>query len=156
MKNKRGEGYVPVCVLLIIVCMILSVFVTFASAVNVVKMTERNSRVVLDNLVMRGAIDTYQSIKKGNDENALIDSQEYIDELCEFCTFEKAAHFLYHKDANGKAEFRITYPQVGYSVTKKLKIYASYTVYIPVYFCGIQVSTAEIPITVESKYTEKF
>ena len=156
MKNKRGEGYVSVCVLLIIVCMILSVFVTFASAVNVVKMTERNSRVVLDNLVMRGAIDTYQSIKKGNDENALIDSQEYIDELCEFCTFEKAAHFLYHKDANGKAEFRITYPQVGYSVTKKLKIYASYTVYIPVYFCGIQVSTAEIPITVESKYTEKF
>ena len=156
MKNKRGEGYVSVCVLLIIVCMILSVFVTFASAVNVVKMTERNSRVVLDNLVMRGAIDTYQSIKKGNDENALIDSQEYIDELCEFCTFEKAAHFLYHKDANGKAEFRITYPQVGYSVTKKLKIYASYTVYIPVYFCGIQVSTAEIPITVESKYTKKF
>lgn len=156
MKNKRGEGYVSVCVLLIIVCMILSVFVTFASAVNVVKMTERNSRVVLDNLVMRGAIDTYQSIKKGNDENALIDSQEYIDELCEFCTFEKAALFLYHKDANGKAEFRITYPQVGYSVTKKLKIYASYTVYVPVYFCGIQVSTAEIPITVESKYTEKF
>ena len=156
MKNKRGEGYVSVCVLLIIVCMILSVFVTFASAVNVVKMTERNSRVVLDNLVMRGAIDTYQSIKKGNDENAIIESQEYIDELCEFCTFEKAAHFLYHKDANGKAEFRITYPQVGYSVTKKLKIYASYTVYIPVYFCGIQVSTATIPITVESKYTEKF
>ena len=156
MKNKRGEGYVSVCVLLIIVCMILSVFVTFASAVNVVKMTERNSRVVLDNLVMRGAIDTYQSIKKGNDENALIDSQEYIDELCEFCTFEKAAHFLYHKDANGKDEFRITSPQVGYSVTKKLKYYVSYTVYVPVYFCGIQVSTATIPITVESKYTEKF
>lgn len=156
MKNKRGEGYVSVCVLLIIVCMILSVFVTFASAVNVVKMTERNSRVVLDNLVMRGAIDTYQSIKKGNDENAVIESQEYIDELCEFCTFEKAAHFLYHKDANGKDEFRITYPQVGYSVTKKLKYYVSYTVYVPVYFCGIQVSTATIPITVESKYTEKF
>lgn len=156
MKNKRGEGYVSVCVLLIIVCMILSVFVTFASAVNVVKMTERNSRVVLDNLVMRGAIDTYQSIKKGNDENAIIESQEYIDELCEFCTFEKAAHFLYHKDANGKDEFRITYPQVGYSVTKKLKYYVSYTVYVPVYFCGIQVSTATIPITVESKYTEKF
>lgn len=156
MKNKRGEGYVSVCVLLIIVCMILSVFVTFASAVNVVKMTERNSRVVLDNLVMRGAIDTYQSIKKGNDENAIIESQDYIDELCEFCTFEKAAHFLYHKDANGKDEFRITYPQVGYSVTKKLKYYVSYTVYVPVYFCGIQVSTATIPITVESKYTEKF
>jgi len=156
MKNKRGEGYISVCVLLIVICMILSVFITFASAVNVVKMTERNSRVVLDNLVMRGAIDVYDSIKKGNDENAVIDSQEYVDALCEFCTFEKAAHFLYHKDSNGKEDFRVTYPQVGYSVTKKLKIYASYTVYVPVYFCGIQVSTAEIPITVESKYTEKF
>ena len=156
MKKKRGEGYISVCVLLIIVCMILSVFITFASAVNIVKQTERNSRVVLDNLVMRGAIDTYQSIKKGNDENALIDSQEYIDELCEFCTFDKAALFLYHKDANGKDDFRISYPQVGYSVTKKLKLYASYTVYVPIYFCGIQVSTATIPITVESQYIEKF
>ena len=60
MKKKRGEGYISVCVLLIIVCMIISVFITFASAVNIVRQTERNSRVVLDNLVMRGAIDTYQ------------------------------------------------------------------------------------------------
>ncbi len=156
MKNKRGEGYVSVCVLLIIVCMILSVFVTFASAVNVVKMTERNSRVVLDNLVMRGAIDTYQSIKKGNDENAIIESQEYIDELCEFCTFARSGSFLYAYDDNGQRMFCISVPSVGYTTTKKLKVYASYTVYVPVYFCGIKVNTAEIPITVESKYTEKF
>ncbi len=156
MRNKRGEGYITVCILTIVVCMILSVFVTFASAVNVVKMTERNSRVVLDNLVMCGAIDVYDSIKNGNDKNAVIYSQEYIDELCEFCTFDKSAYYLYHTDSNGKEDFRVTYPQVGYSVTKKLKIYASYTVYVPIYFCGIKVSTAAIPIRVESKYTEKF
>ena len=55
LKNKRGEGYVKVCVLVIVICMILSVFVTFASAVNVVRLTERNSKTVLESYLMKTA-----------------------------------------------------------------------------------------------------
>ena len=56
LKNKRGEGYVQVCVLIIVICMILSVFVTFASAVNVVRLTERNSKTVLESYLMKNSI----------------------------------------------------------------------------------------------------
>ena len=51
MRNKKGEGYVSTCVMIVVICMLLSVFVTFAVAVNTVKTVERNSRVVLDSFV---------------------------------------------------------------------------------------------------------
>lgn len=56
MKSKRAEGYVSTCVMIVIICMLLSVFVTFAVAVNTVKTVKRNSRVVLDSFVMQNAI----------------------------------------------------------------------------------------------------
>lgn len=48
LRNKRGDGYIHVCVLILVICMILSVFVTFAGAVNVVRLMQRNTKTVLD------------------------------------------------------------------------------------------------------------
>ena len=59
MKNKKGEGYVSTCVMIVVICMLLSVFVTFAVAVNTVKTVECNSRVVLDSFVMQNSIEIY-------------------------------------------------------------------------------------------------
>lgn len=63
MINKRGDGYISTCVMIVIVCMLLSVFVTFAVSVNTVKTVERNSCVVLDSFVMKNSITIYDSIK---------------------------------------------------------------------------------------------
>lgn len=81
MKNKKGEGYVSTCVMIVVICMLLSVFVTFAVAVNTVKTVERNSRVVLDSFVMQNSIEIYDSIKQGNNETNEIDADEYREAL---------------------------------------------------------------------------
>lgn len=157
MKVKRGEGYISVCVLLIVVCMLLSVFVTFANAINVVKMTERNSRVVLDNFVMQDAIEIFDSIKRGNSKNATIDRNAYTDKLLNFCTFVKNGNYLYAYDSKRQEIFKLSLPTMGYSdASGILKLYVSYNVYVPLYFCGTKVTTATIPIKVYSKYTDKY
>ena len=129
MQNKRGEGYIPTCVMIIILTMLLSVFVTFVSAINIVKQTKRNSRVVLDS---------------------------YVDSLCEFCIFAEKNDMLYNYNSDGDIQFYLTKPTVGYMEDKELKIYTSYTIYIPICFAGIRVETAQIPITVTSNFTQKF
>ena len=53
IKNKRGEGYIWICVLVLVICMLLSIFITFASAVNVVRVVEKNSKTVLENFLMK-------------------------------------------------------------------------------------------------------
>lgn len=154
--NRKGEGYISVCVLIIILCMILSVLTEAVAAVNVVKMTERNARVVLDNYVMVNAIEIFDSIKNGNDDTESIDAQEYIDALAEFCTFEKRGGYMYASDSEGNEMYRISVPTLGFEDVNKLKIYSSFTLYYPLYFFGVHVTTAQIPVTVISKYTEKF
>lgn len=154
--NKRGEGYVQVCVLIIVICMILSVFVTFAGAVNVVRLTERNAKTVLENYVMKNSIRIYNSIKQGTNETDAIDAGEFIDDLMEFCTFHKGRDKLYHYDGNGNTDYYISKPTVSFAEHNKLRLIVSYTTYIPIYFAGKKVTTAQIPVTVKLNLEGKF
>lgn len=156
LKNKRAEGYILPCVMIVIVCMLLSVFVVFFNSVNVVRMTERNSKTVLESYVMKNSILIYNSIKQGNDETSSLDTTDYIDTLCEFCTLEKIGNKLYSMDTNRRVKYYISIPQVGFTRDNHLKLYVSYTVYVPIYFNGRIVSTAVIPMTVKTNLDEKF
>lgn len=156
LKNKRAEGYILPCVMIVIVCMLLSVFVTFFSSVNVVRMMERNSKMVLESYVMKNSIIIYNSIKQGNDVTSSLDTTDYIDTLCDFCTLEKQGSRLYSKDADGRVKYYISTPQVGFTQNNRLKLYVIYTLYVPIYFNGTKVSTAIIPMTVKLNLDEKF
>ena len=156
LKNKRGEGYVQVCVLIIVICMILSVFVTFASAVNVVRLTERNSKTVLESYLMKNSIEIYDSIKQGNNDADSLNANVYITDLAYFCTFVKVGNYYYHRDENGRTEYYISKPTVGFTETGKLRLYVSYNLYVPIYFDNVKISTAKIPITVKIDLEERY
>ena len=156
LKNKRGEGYVKVCVLIIVICMILSVFVTFASAVNVVRLTERNSKTVLESYLMKNSIEIYDSIKQGNNDADSLNANVYISDLSDFCTFVKVGNYYYHRDENGRTEYYISKPTVGFTKTGKLRLYVSYNLYVPIYFDNVKISTAKIPITVKIDLEERY
>ena len=129
MKNRTIIG---------IVCMILAVAMTFAVAPLVNRLTSDDS------------------IKQGNNETNEIDADEYREALSDFCTLVKSGSRYYNYDSDGETNFYISKPYVGFTEQNKLKIYASYRVYIPIRFAGVWVTTAVVPITVESKFNEKF
>ena len=156
MGNKRGEGYVQVCVLVLILCLILSVFLTFVYAVNFVRITERNAETVLENYVMKNSIRIYNSIKQGTNETDAIDAGEYVSDLTSFCTFNKIRDRLYHYDGDGNVDYYISEPTVRFAERNKLKLIVSYTTYVPIYFAGTQVTTATIPVTVKLNLEGKF
>lgn len=156
VKNKRGEGYITICVSVVIFCMLISIFVTFASAVNIVRQTERNSRVVLDSFVMKNSIVIYNSIKQGNDITAPLNRNEYISEFSSFNSLDIRGNMLYSYNEDGNEQYRLTKPTISFVQDNHLKIQVQYTIKIPLYFAGIKVSEAVIPITVVSRFDEKF
>ena len=156
IKNKRGEGYIQVCVLIVIICMILSVFVTFAGTVNVVTLMKSNTKTVLETYVTKNSIVIYNSIKQGNNDIDGLDTGEYISDLSSFCTFVKKGSYYYHKDASGRTEYYISTPSVGFTEEGRLRLYVSYTLYVPLYFDNVQIQTAKIPITVKLNLDERF
>ena len=156
IRNKRGEGYVQVCVLVIVICMIMSVFVTFASTVNVVRLMKRNSKTVLESYLMRDSIRIYDSIKQGNNDTDTLDSVSFTNNLKDFCTFETHGNYLYHKGDDGVTDYYISTPHIGFTEQGKLRLYVKYTLYVPIYFDRVKVSTAEIPIEVDLDLDERF
>lgn len=156
IRNKRGEGYIQVCVLIIVICMILSVFVTFASAVNVVRLTERNTKTVLESYVTKNSIEIYNAIKQGDNTVNSLTSSLFVSDLTKFCTFVKSGSLLYHYGADGKADYYITTPAMSLSNDNKLKLMIRYTLYIPMYFDSVRISTVQVPITVKVDLEERF
>ena len=156
MKNKRGEGYIATCVMVVALCMLLAVFITFVSAVNIVRMSERSAKNALDAFVMKNSILIYDSIKNGNDETDTLDSSEFTAYFCALCELDATQYMLYNYDENGNEVFRMTKPQIDFTVDGKLKVQVQYTIHVPLYFSGAKVADAIIPVTVESRYNEKF
>ena len=156
MFNKKGDGYISTCVLIVILCMLISVFVTFVSAVNIVRQTKRNARVVLDGFVMTNSIEIYDSIKNGNDHTEEIDASEYINEFSSFNSLDLSNGMLYCYDDDGNELYRITAPDVSFVREKRLKIKSEFVIIIPIYFAGIRVTEATVPIKVVSLLTEKY
>lgn len=156
LKNRRGEGYITICIAVVILCMLISIFVTFASTVNIVRQTERNSRVVLDSFVMKNSIVIYNSIKQGNDVTASLNRNEYISDFSSFNSLDLRGSMLYCYDEDGNEQYRLTKPTVTFIQDKHLKVQVQYTIRIPMYFAGIKVSEAVIPVTVVSRFDEKF
>ena len=155
LKNKNGIGTIEICVMIVIVCMLLSVFLVFAQSVNIVKQTKRNSRVVLDNYVMTDSIAIYNAIKQGSNTEETLDAEAYNASLAEFCTFVKTGNYYYNYDEDGNVQYYISAPTLSFTNGKQLKISASYTVFVPIYFAGAKVGVAPVSITVTSKLTEK-
>lgn len=156
IRNKCGEGYIPICVAVVILCMLISIFVTFASAVNIIRQTERNSRVVLDSYVMKNSIEIYNSIKQGGDDTAALDADEYISDFSFFNSLDFRGNVLYCCDENGSELYRISKPTLSFVQDHHLKIQVQYKITIPLYFAGVKVTEVTVPLTVVSRFDEKF
>ena len=156
LKNKRGDGYIQACVMILILCMLIAVCLTFASTVHTIRVVQRNARIVLDSFVMENSIIIYDSIKNGHDFTEAVDVSRFQAKLADYNNLTKSGTYYYHYDPDGDLDYRITTPVLSMTQTNSLKIAADYTITIPLYFAGMQISTVSIPITVESQLTSKF
>ena len=154
--KKKGTGCIDICVMIVVLCSILSVLITYVLAVNVIKINKLNARIVLDNFVMQNSIEIYDSIKNGNDFTEAVDTDEYIDSLCSYNSLDFRGNMLYCVGENGKQKYRMTIPNLSLTEGNRLKIAAKYEITVPLYFAGIKVHNVTVPITVESKFKDKF
>ena len=156
LKNKRGDGYIQACVMILILCMLIAVCLTFVTTVNTIRVVERNARIVLDSFVMENSIIIYDSIKNGHDFTEAVDVSQFRANLAEYNNLRKTGAYYYHYYPDGDLDYRITTPVLSMTQTNSLKIAANYTITIPIYFAGVKVTQVSIPVTVESKWTDKF
>ena len=155
LNNKRGSSYFTPCVVILVIAMILSVVLFYATTKSTIETTRDNTKRVLDSYVMKHSIDIYSSIKQGSDFTEDIENSFYISSVSSELSLDYGTGYLYTVDANGEIIYRMTNPNVTYRVDNTLKLEASYDLQIPVWFAGEIIYWFTVPITVGSSLTLK-
>lgn len=155
LKNRHGSSYFTPCVVVLVIAMILSVVLFYATTKSTIETTRDNTRRVLDSYVMKHSIDIYNNIKQGNDFTEDIENSFYLSAVSSELSLDLSTGYLYTVDANGDIVYRMTNPNVTYKVDNTLQLKASYDLQMPVWFAGQIIYWFTVPVTVSSSLTLK-
>ena len=155
-SNKRAEGYVRTCIMIFIFCIAIAVFTSFLLAVNTVRISKRNTYKVIDGYVTAKSIDAFDSIKMGTNYIESFDEETFTDYFCEYNGMTKNGSVLIAKTNTGIEKYRVSNLELSFIEDKTLKLKVEYLITIPISFGNFNVMNAEVPITINSKLTNKF
>lgn len=142
IKNKKADGYIPACIITVCVCMLLSVTVSFISAVTAVNQSKRDVRQALDGFVTHKSIEIYNGVKNYLELTETLDEDSFKNILSEYTGSQRNYEI---KDL--KIEFRET-DRLNYTV--------SYTLKAPVRFGNITTVYTNVPVKITGVFNFKF
>ena len=153
LQSKIGGGYISACIYTIVIAMIFSAILFYASCMTIIQTTRDNTELVLESFIMKNSVLIYDSIKQGHDLTEFFDF--YISEISSRFSLDIQGDTLYNYSEEGEIIYKMTNPYVTYKVDKALKLKASYTVVIPVHFAGKRLFDLHVPLTVTRSLTLK-
>lgn len=156
MGNKRAEGYIATCVLIVVLCMLFSLFLSFVAAVNVIHISKRNTRNVLDSFVMQNSVEIYNSLKCYNDNTDTLDAESFRAYFCEYNSLRDTGTELIASTEQGKEKYKIKNLSVSFEEEGELKLKVDYVLSVPVSFGDLRLVNAQAPINIVTVYNSKF
>ena len=156
-KKRKDEpmSHIKTAVIVLIMAMILSLVLTYASIMTIVQTTKSNTERVLNSFVTQNATYIYSSIKNGNDFTASIDSWYFIYKFYIDGTLDYDGLYFYNKDSKGDYNFRMTTPQTAFTAINTLNLTCTFDILIPIDFAEKRVTELIIPIQVKTSYNIK-
>lgn len=153
--NKKGMSYVETCAWILVLCMILTIVISYASMMVLIQTANNNTQRVLDSYLTQNSQLIYDSLKNGHDATYSLSQNIFISSLSDELALEYDGSILYYKTADGEVLYRTTNPRVAFEVQGRLKLQATYNIILPLYFAGQKITDIHIPQKVVSYYNLK-
>lgn len=150
LKNRKAEGYVTVCIITVCVCMILSVTLSFISAVAAVNASKRQVKQALDGFVAGQSIDIYNGVKSYSELVSVLDSEGFTEALCDYAGLQN------NGDTLTGAGYEMKNMTFEFRENDRLNYIIKYTLKTPVSLGNIKIIYAEVPIKVTGVFYYKF
>ena len=142
IKNKKADGYIPACIITVCVCMVLSVTLSFISAVTAVNQSKRDVRQALDGFVTHKSIEIYNGVKNYSEFAETLDAESFESILSEY--------------AGGQGNYEIKDLKIEFRETERLNYTVSYTLKVPVRFGNITAVYTNVPVKITGVFNFKF
>ena len=148
-------SHVKTAVMVLVISMVLSLVLAYASIMTIVQTTKSNTERVLNSFVIENSTYIYNSIKNGDDFTTAINANYFVSQFSLENSLDFDGNFLYNKDDRGVSIFKMTNPTTHFSVDNTLNLTTTFDLLIPVQFAGKQVTEIRIPIKVTASYNLK-
>lgn len=142
IKNKKADGYIPACIITVCVCMVLSVTLSFISAVTAVNQSKRDVRQALDGFVTHKSIEIYNGVKNYSELTETLDEESFKSILSEYM--------------GTQGNYEIKDLKIEFRETDRLNYTVSYTLKAPVRFGNITVVYTNVPVKITGVFNFKF
>lgn len=141
-KSTRADGYIPACIITVCVCMVLSVTLSFISAVTAVNQSKRDVRQALDGFVTHKSIEIYNGVKNYSEFAETLDEESFKNILSEY--------------TGGQGNYEIKDLKIEFRETDRLNYTVSYTLKAPVRFGNITAVYTNVPVKITGVFNFKF
>ena len=150
-EDCAGEGYVRICVILLVLCILLSVILCYAEQMSLVKTVRNSVREALDGMAMQASIASYEEENEGNNVKFTWDEEAFFAYMTAyFPGVEQTAAGYRRTGEDGSLLWELSRPEISVSEDGELHLSATYVMTLPTSFGGIQFPDIEVPVRVES------
>lgn len=156
MDDKKGNGYILSCVLMIFICSLVSVLLTYSAVVHTIGTSRKDTRTVLDNYVTADSVAIFDALKNSSDNISTVNADIFNENLSAYCGLEKNGNFLYCYSDGGTEKYRISEPQLNFVTDEQLKLRVTYEITVPLRLFDTVITEITVPITIDSLYNNKF
>lgn len=157
IRNKKGFSYVETVCWILVLCMLLSIILTYATLMIQTQTAQNNTQRVLDSFVTDNSVAIYNSLKNGHDTTKSLDGDYFIATLSNEMALDFDGSTLYFMTADNEEMYRMTKLRVNYEIDRKnhLKLQATYNIVFPVFFAGNKITDLSIAQKVVAYYNLK-
>ena len=149
LKNKRGDSYIYLCVIVVFVCLLVSVIILYTGLIAQVQIQKRNVQAKLDSYVSSRATDEYDALKQGSVKDNYFEWNQIEAEAYKALGFPNESDEVYvYENGNSK----MTRPALTILKGDGFGVTVEYVAIFPIAWNGMVFADLEIPVTVTSYY----
>jgi len=154
--NCKGEAYVKAAVLILVICMVFSAVLTYASLMSMAAKTKEDTQRVLDSFIIENAEEIYNSVKNGNHQATAAYSERLRVKLAEELGLSRTGNTLRHQDSNSAILFSYDNSLTSQITGGVLELKTNFDLVFPIEFAGQRLTDLRIPMEVKSLYVVKY
>lgn len=151
LKDKKGESYIYLCVIIIFISMLVSVLILYMGLTAQVQAQKRDTKAKLDGFISDYSVEMFNSLKQG----------QYFAEYIDWGELEAGAMRAVGFPNNTDTEYiykngvRMERPEIVTLSGNGFGVKISYTACFPIEWNGTRYADLRIPVTVTSYYKFK-
>ena len=155
LRNKKGFSYILTCVLVLAVVMMIAVSVQYSLVFSLVRSEKEASRLALDSLVTKYAVEQYDALKQGEAYASHIDRKQLVRRAYRTLGFADAG-ITEKTVSKGDASYIVSRPEITAADSGSIGVTVRYTMTVPFRAFGRVVAEIPIPVEINAMLHEKY